>query len=211
MKRFSFIITTLLVSCALTAQELQPVRLNAPDLSRGTNIMQAFQNRASVNEVDPKDLSVQDLSDLLWAAFGINRPESGKRTAASAMNAQDIDVYVFLATGVYIYDAKESLLKPVVAGDQRSVIRGRGFVNAPVFLLIVTDISRFNRGDDTLRLGWGYMDGGLVSQNIAIFCAGTGMETRPRAGMPVDEITKLLKLTPSQHLVLNHPIGYLMK
>ncbi len=195
----------------LIAQDLKPIMLKAPDMTRGCNIMQAFGNRASVTDVDSRDLSIQDLSDLLWAAFGINRPESGKRTAPSAMNSQDIDIYVFLASGVYRYDAIENTLIPVVAGDHRSVIRGRGFNNAPVFLLLVSDISRFKHGDEALRVGWANMDGGIVSENIALFCAGVGMGTRPRAGMPVDELKELLWLTTDQRLILNHPVGYLSK
>jgi hypothetical protein len=211
MKLFSLIIPALLVSVTVSSQDLLPVKLNAPDLNKGMTMMKAFEKRASSQDVAPGKLSIQDISDLLWAANGINRPEAGKRTAPSAMNAQDIDIYVFLAEGVYIYDAKANILKPVVAGDHRSMIKGKGFDNAPMFLLLVSDISRFKFGEESLKIGWGNMDGGIVSENISLFCAATGMGTRPRAGMPVEELTKLLKLSPSQHLILNHPIGYLAK
>lgn len=195
----------------MSAQEIQQIKLNNPDMNRGTNIMKAFGMRSSVTDVSAQKLSIQDLSDLLYAANGINRPESGKRTAPSAMNAQDIDIYVFLPEGVYIYDAKANALNPVIAGNHIPMIKGRGFDNASVFLLLVSDISRFRTGDDATRLGLSYMDGGIVSENISLFCAGAGLATRPRASMPAEDIVKLLKLTASQKLVLNHPVGYPLK
>lgn len=196
---------------ALRAQQAEPIKLNAPDMSRSVTMMQAFEKRASVTAVDSRELSLQDISDLLWAGNGINRPASGKRTAPSAMNSQDIDIYVFLASGVYLYDASANVLKPVADGDHRSLIAGRGFDNAPLFLLLVSDISRYKRGDKAHIIDMSKMDGGIVSQNISLFCAGAGLGTRPRAGMPAEELTKLLKLTPDQYLILNHPVGYLVK
>lgn len=209
--RTSLIISLMMTATILTAQDIQPVKLNAPDMSKGTTIMKAFSMRSSVTDVSDQRVSLQDLSDLLYAADGINRPESGKRTAPSAMNSQDIDIYVFLPEGVYLYDPKANILNPVIAGNHLGVIRGRGFDNATLFLLLVSDISRFRGGDETTRLGWSYMDGGIVSENISLFCAGAGLATRPRASMSAEELTRLLKLTPSQHLVLNHPVGYPIK
>ena len=211
MKKAVALFIFVLLSAGLRAQSPEPIKLKAPDLNRDASLMKAFEARASVTEVAPEDLSLQDLSDLLWAGNGINRPESGKRTAPSAMNSQDIDIYVFLATGVYIYDAANSTLNPVVAGDHRGLFAGKGFTNTPLFLLLVADISRYKRGDPAHILDMAKMDGGIVSQNISLFCAGAGLGTRPRAGMPGDELTVLLKLKPSQHLILNHPVGYLVK
>lgn len=211
MKKAAALFVFILLSAGLRAQSSEPIKLKAPDLNRDASLMKAFEARASVTEVAPEDLSLQDLSDLLWAGNGINRPESGKRTAPSAMNSQDIDIYVFLASGVYIYDATNSTLNPVSAGDHRGLFAGRGFANAPLFLLLVADISRYTRGDPAHILDMAKMDGGIVSQNISLFCAGAGLGTRPRAGMPDDELTMLLKLKPSQHLILNHPVGYLVK
>ena len=209
--RTSLIISLMMTATILTAQDIQPVKLNEPDMSRGTTIMKAFSMRSSVTDVSDQRVSLQDLSDLLYAADGINRPESGKRTAPSAMNSQDIDIYVFLPEGVYLYDPKANILNPVLAGNHLGIIRVRGFDNASLFLLLVSDISRFRAGDETARLGWSYMDGGIVSENIALFCAGAGLATRPRASMPTEELTRLLKLSSSQRLVLNHPVGYPIK
>src|SRR5664279_4637109 len=108
-------------SACILAQDLKPITLNPPDLKRGLPVMEAFSKRASNTDFSDKKLSVQDLSDLLFAANGVNRKDLSKRTAPSAMNAQDVDVYVFLGEGVYIYDAFKNVLTPVVSGDQRKL------------------------------------------------------------------------------------------
>lgn len=107
------------------AQDLSAVKLSNPDMKRGRSLMTALSERQSAKSADmwsDKDLSVKDLSDLLWAANGINRTDSQKRTAASAQNAQDVDIYVFTKEGVYVYDAAAHALKPVAAGDHRSEV-----------------------------------------------------------------------------------------
>jgi len=176
--------------------------------------MEALSERASVREWSSKPLSMQDLSDLLWAADGINR-SNGKRTAPSAMNAQDVDIYVFSADGIYLYDATNSTLNPVLAGDHRDLA---GKTDAPVTLILISETSRFRMSQggnrtaaqvDSLKLGWANMDAGIVSQNISVFCAGTGLKTRPRASFPdTDKIRELLALKPTQYILLNHPVGY---
>jgi len=190
----------------LQAQELESVKLNTPDKERGLTVMQAMSVRASVRDWADQKLSLQDLSDLLWAANGVNRPDEKKRTASSAMNAQDIDIYVFMEEGVYLYDAFNHILNPVCSGDFRSLV---GITAAPVNLVLISDISRFQRGEDPLKLTWAAMDAGIVSQNISVFCAGTELVTRPRASFPgMDKMKETLKLKDSQHVMLNHPVGY---
>ena len=155
-------------------------------------------------------LDLQDLSDLLWAADGINRPDIGKRTAPSAMNAQDIDLYVFLKEGVYLYYAGENKLQPVAEGDSRNLVAGRQeeVASAPVIILMVSDTSRFRAGNEIQKLIWGAVAAGTVSQNIALFCASTGLSTRPRATMDQVKLRELLKLKDSQILILNNPVSY---
>lgn len=224
------------------APELKTIKLNEPDKKRGLPVMEALSVRASVRDWSAKDLSLQDLSDLLWAANGINRPDIKKRTAASAQNAQDVDIYVFLKDGVYIYDAAGQALMPVVAGDYRKEVvapppggpggpggpppakpgeapmpkpagppgakPGTPPTPAPVLLILVSDVSRFRSGTPELRKEFAAIDTGIVSQNIALFCAATGLATRPRASMDRDKIRTLLKLKDTQFPLLNHPVGY---
>ena len=126
------------------------------------------------------------------------------------MNAQDIDIYVFLEEGVYLYNAAGNSLDPVVAGDQRALAAGRQteFANAAAILVMVSDISRFKNGEDNMKLSMAAMDAGMVSQNIALFCAGTGLITRPRATMDQPKLKEILKLKDTQYPLLNNPVSY---
>ena len=194
----------------LHAQGAGELKLNRTDLNRGVNVMKAFSDRHSDREFSTRELSLQDLSDLLWAANGVNRPGDGKRTAPSALNKQDVDIYVFLAKGVYLYDASKHVLKLVAEGDHRAVVAGRqDFVKqAPVSLVYVSDLSRFGMGlDEQVKL-MGAMDAGIVSQNVNLFCAGVGLSTVPRASMDQEALRKLLKLSDTQVPMMNNPVGY---
>jgi nitroreductase len=237
------ILVSLLVFCGCAwaqAQEAQTIKLAEPNKKGGLPAMEALSIRASATSWSDKDLSPQDLSDLLWAANGINRPDIKKRTASSAMNAQDVDIYVFMKAGVYVYDAANHALNPVVTGDHRAEIRmspggapPRGLAGAPpgraagppagapgggpgtqgtlppVNLVLISDTSRFSAGTPELKYEWGAIDTGIVSQNIALFCAAKGLGTRPRASISKDNLIKLLKLKDAQHPFLEHPVGYL--
>ena len=195
---------------SMAAQDTKTILLNPPDTTRGLPVMKALSLRASATEFDTAGLSLQDISDLLWAANGINRPGSGKRTAPSAMNSQDIDVYAVMKSGVYLYNAKNHCLDFVVDGDHRALVAGRqeNFAQAPFFCLLVSDISRFTRGEDSLKVIWAAEDAGIVSQNISIFCASAGLATRPRASMDQEKLREILQLKDSQYLMLNNPVGY---
>lgn len=190
-------------------QEQKEIKLNTPDKERGVTVMKAFEQRKSDREFANKELSLQDLSDLLWAANGVNRPESGKRTAPSAMNRQDVDIYVCRADGAFLYDAMNSVLKPVSSADLRPFVADAQAwaATAPVCLVLVSDISKFG-GEGQRQMMTGAIDAGIVSQNIAIFCAGTGLVTIPRMSMNQEKLRSGLKLKDSQQLFLNNPVGY---
>jgi SagB-type dehydrogenase family enzyme len=210
MKRVAMLAMITLISGAVPGQAPQDIKLKAPDMERGLTIMKAFEKRASATSFSSRELSLQDLSDLLWASNGINRPESGKRTAPTAVNAQDVDIYVLLISGAYLYDAKTHTLKGIAAGDNRKLVSERqtNFANAPVMLVLVSEISRFRGDENTRKLSWAAMDAGIVSQNISLFCAGAGLVTRPRASMDTEGLRKLLNLNSNQYPLLNNPVGY---
>jgi nitroreductase len=209
----------------LPAADLQPVKLNAPDLKRGLPLMEALAVRASVRDFSEKELSLQDISDLLWAADGMSRPAENKSTAPSAMNAHDIRIYVFTKDGAYLYDSPKHHLLPVLAGDFRSQLmmarppRPAAASappppppsNPPLQIVLVSDGERFTRGDPGRKLEWGALDAGIVSQNISLFCAATGLKTVPRALLDKARIKELLALNDAQTVFLNHPVGYARK
>ncbi len=210
MKQSLFYCLLLAIVNNSAAQIPETIVLNKPDMERQTTLMQALLLRASATEFDTTDISLQDLSDLLWAANGINRQDENKRTAPSAINAQDIDIYVVMKNGSFFYNPQIHVLELVAAGDHRKIVAGKqqAFANAPVFCLLVSDISRFSRGEQSQKLTWAAFDAGIVSQNISLFCASAGLETRVRASMDSEELKKILKLNDSQHIMLNNPVSY---
>lgn len=183
--------------------------LGKPDVKRGVPVMTALAQRASVREFDSVEISLKDLSNLLWAANGVNRPEEGKRTVPSAQNAQDVDIFVFTKDAVLFYNAMKHQLELVTDGDHRDMLAGKQVesLKAPVFLLLVSDISRFRFGEEELKIQWGAIDAGMVAENILIFFASEGFQTRPRAWMDRNKIKALLKLRDTQIPVLNLPVS----
>ena len=209
MKKSISVFCVMLMATTLMAQT-SSITLNQPDTNRGLTIMKAFAQRSSQSKFDTLGLKLQDLSDLLWAADGINRTETGKRTAPSAMNSQDMDVYVVMKSGAFLYDAKKHQLDLVTSGDYRLQVAGRqdNFASAPVFCVLVSDISRFKSGTDSLKLSWAALDAGIISQNIGLFCAGNGFATHPRVTMDVPKLRATLKLKASQYLMINNLVAY---
>jgi len=182
--------------------------------------MKSLSLRQSAKDVSKwceGDLSLQDISNLLWAGNGINR-EDGKRTAASAINSQDVDIYVLRKDGIYIYDATNNALNPLVNGDHRSEIGtcgpkpadgARQSFNYPVRLFLVSENARFKVGTVELKSEWGIFDAGLVAQNIMLFCSGMGLVAHPKAAVDSDgKLKGLLRLTDTQHAVIELDVGY---
>ncbi len=175
---------------------MEPVKLNAPDLESGKSLMKSLSERTSVREYSDKELSLQELSDLLWAANGVNRP-NGKRTAPSAMDKRDISLYVATAKGTYRYDAVNHLLEPLNEGDHRQEIRG----NMPAInLLVVADDGAASYAD---------VDAGYVSQNIYLACTSLNLGTVAAGTMDRDAFAKACNLDPKQKIVVQHPVGHL--
>lgn len=209
MKRL--LAVALVVSSTLANAQTESI-IKLPEVTRvkGKNIMEAFASRASVREFDSKELDLQEVADLLWAANGINRPAEGKRTAPTAMNSQDIDVYLINSKGAYRYDAKAHALVLVNSGDYRAVVAGtqQAFAKVPLFLVMVSDLSRFQRGEESQKQTWAAMDAAIVSQNVNLYCAGVGLKTRPRVYMDTDKLREVLKLTSTQIPMMNNPVSY---
>jgi len=265
-----FLAATLMLSIFVLgqAQEQKTIKLNSPNKDAGFSIMKSLSLRQSTKDTSKwsdKDLSLQDLSNLMWAGAGINR-EDGKITAASAMNAQDVSIYILMKDGTYVYDAKNHALNLVVSGDHRSEIgMGRGgpppagaaggapggasgsapagmpggapsgaaggapggapaggpggapggagaagqSFSYPAKIILVSEIAKFRAGTAELKSDWGAFDAGLVAQNMMLYCSGMGLVSHPKAAADSDgKIKNLLKLTDTQHPVIEIDIGY---
>jgi nitroreductase len=173
-------------------------------------LMQALKERKSVRDFGPEQLSRQMLSNLLWAAWGINR-EDGRRTAPSASNRQEIEIYAVMADGAYVYDAKANVLKPVVPTDLRKLAGTQAYVaDAPVNLIYVADTAKLG-GDDPGRLATANANTGFIAQNVYLFCASEGLGTVVRASVDRADLGKVLNLRPEQRITLAQTVGYAKK
>jgi SagB-type dehydrogenase family enzyme len=209
MKTLRSIILVLLLSPALSlAQGLKPIALPAPQTDGGMPLMQALKNRHSTREFSSQKLPPQVLSNLLWAAFGINRSD-GKRTAPSAMNWQETDIYVAAADGLYVYDPKGNKLDPVVAQDLRDATGRQPFVkDAPISLVYVADLAKVTGGSAEDKILYTGADAGFIAQNAYLFCASEGLNVVVRGGIPRDTLAAAMKLRPNQKIMLAQTIGY---
>ena len=202
-KIFVFLMT--LAAFTLSAQD---IALLAPETGKGVNVMQAFNQRRSTREFDSKELTLQDMSNLLWATMGINRQDN-KLTAPSCRNLQEIRLFVITANGAYEYIPLSHSLHQVAEGDLRQMVAGQqDFVTkAPVSLLMVADMDKFGN-TDSRSMTMAAIDAGIVTENACIAAAGLGLATVPRASMESDKLRQALGLTETQIPLMNAPVGY---
>jgi len=204
-----------------STQELEPITLLKPETDGGKSVLAALKERRTNRNIKAERLSPQMLSNLLWAAFGVNR-ESGNfgkpgRTAASASNSQEIDLYVALPEGVYLYEAAGHRLKPVVAGDFRGRSgRGRGAAgSAPVNIFYVVDLTRYSMGpgqpdrrigDPEIQKSYYYTATGLIAANVYLFAASQGLAAWFH-NCDKENTAKEFKLRPEQRVLFAQTVG----
>jgi SagB-type dehydrogenase family enzyme len=203
------ILGILTVPLFLAAQEDNVVGLPEPQMTGGKPLMDCLAARQSARDFDTRTLPSQVLSNLLWAAWGINRPESGKRTAPSAVNWQDIDVYAATSDGLFLYLPKEHALKKILSGDVREVTGSQDFVKtAPLNLVYVSDYAKLQRGSDEDKRFYSGAHAGFISQNVYLFCASEGLITVVRGLVDREAAAKAMGLRPEQHVTLAQTVGY---
>lgn len=203
-----------------SAQELQPITLPKPETEGGKSVLAALKERKTTRNISAKELPPQVLSNLLWAAFGVNRERGsfGKpgRTAASASNSQEIDLYVALPRGVYCYEAVSHRLTPVVAGDFRSRAGRSAAATAPVNIFYVVDLSRYDTGpgqpdrrigDPEVQKSYYFADTGLIAGNVYLFAASQGLAAWFH-NCNRDAAAKDFKLRPDQRVLFAQSVGY---
>ena len=184
------------------------IELPAPDKHGGMPLMEALAKRHSSREFAPDALPLPMLSGLLWAAFGVNRPDGG-RTAPSALDAQEIDVYVALPSGAYRYDAKSNSLQLVAASDLRRVTGYQDFVDeAPLDLVYVADHRRMKLVPVAQRESYASAAAGAIAQNVYLFAASNGLAAVIRAWIDRSAIADALGLDHDQQVLLSQTVGY---
>lgn len=193
----------------LYAQELKIIKLPPPRTDGGRPLMQVLMERSSSRAFSSDTIPIQVLSDMLWAAWGINRPESGRRTAPSASNRQEIDVYVVCSSGVFVYDALNNLLNPILAGDIREMTGTQPFVkDAPINLVYVADFLKMGSADDNQKYSTASANAGYISQNVYLYCASEGLATVVRGSVDKPALEAAMKLRPEQKVILAQTVGY---
>jgi hypothetical protein len=220
-------LTVLISSAASSAQEapksdreLEPTVLPKPETEGGKSVLAALRERRTTRNISAKELPRQVLSNLLWAAFGVNRDRGsfGKpgRTAASASNSQEIDLYVALPDGVYLYEAVPHRLTPVVAGDFRGRAGRGAATSAPVNIFYVVDLSRYDTGpgqpdrrigDPEVQKSYYYTDIGLIAANVYLFAASQGLAAWFH-NCNREAAAKDFKLRAEQHVLFAQTVGY---
>jgi SagB-type dehydrogenase family enzyme len=215
MQRTLFVIAFLTWSISILcttlcfSDELKPIKLPDAQVKGGRPLMEVLNDRGSSRSFRSEKLPLQVISNLLWAAFGVNRPDTGKRTAPSAVNWQEIDIYVAMAEGLYLYDAKIHILKPVLSADIRAMTGRQEFVkDAPVNLIYVADFSRMGIATKEDKDLYSAADTGFISQNVYLYCASDGLATVVRGSIDRQALAKTMKLRPEQKIILAQSVGY---
>jgi nitroreductase len=190
------------------AKELQPIQLSKHQGPGGNVMLNLLEKRSSSREFAPQPLPVAVLSNLLWAAFGINRAD-GKRTAPSARNRQEIDIYVAASDGLYVYDPKGNVLKPILSEDIRALTGTQPYVKeASVNLVYVADTSKMGEMAHDEKMLWMGGDTGVIVENVYLFCAAEGLATVVRALIDRPALSKVMRLRSDQTITLSQSVGY---
>ncbi len=191
-----------------TERATMKLELLPPERHGGMPLMDALASRCSSREFQSTPLPPQLLSNLLWAAFGVNRTESGQRTAPSALNAQEIDVYVAMPSGVYIYAAKTHSLNLIAAADARKVTGYQDFVDsAPIDLIYVSDRAHVLASAEA-NSTYAAVSTGAIVQNVYLFCASAGLATVARAFFDHRALAQALTLGEHEQVILTQTVGY---
>lgn len=188
------------------------IKLNPPDLKKGVGLMEALKKRKTHRNISDKKITMQQLSELLWAADGVNRPD-GKRTSPAAMAKYAVDIYVVLPEGVYLYDVAKHELVPVAKGDFRRESGLQDFVYiAPVNLVYVVNLKSWQDLGrpipDDKRDRWIQCEVGCIVQNVYLYCASEGLGSVVRGYIDEKKLSEVIKVKPEQ-VVLAHTIGHL--
>jgi len=190
------------------AQVSEMVKLPEPQKKGGMSLMEALNNRQSQRSYSNKDLSIQQMSNLLWAAYGINRP-NGYRTVPSARTFNEFDIYIIKPEGWYVYNPAQHAMLKMGNVDLREFAGTQDFVkNAPVNLVFVADFDRMPSADDEFRKFYSAADVGYISQNVYLWCASEGLATIVRGQIDKPKAKEVLKLRPNQHIILAQTVGY---
>jgi SagB-type dehydrogenase family enzyme len=186
----------------------ETIKLPVPKLNQNISLAEALKLRKSSRNFSTKPFSKQMISNLLWAAFGKNRGE-GKRTAPSARNWQEIDIYVSLESGLYLWDYDKNWLKSIIAKDIREDCGIQEFTNnVPINLIYVSDHRKIGDRTKEKKDFYSATDTGFISQNVYLFAASENLATVVLGMVDREKLKKTMKLHKDQYIILTQPVGY---
>jgi SagB-type dehydrogenase family enzyme len=192
-----------------SAQALSTIPLTPPDTQGGKPLLAALRDRASSKAFADQPISQENLSSLLWAAYGINRPDTGKRTAASAFNCQDIDIYLVTAAGTWLYRARPHQLDPVSTQDHRALAATQDYARVGALQLVyVSDYRKMEDRFNAKKPVYAAFHAGAISQNVYLYCASAGLATVVRDSVDRTALKKALELDEDQHIVMAQTVGH---
>ncbi len=208
LKFFTALLCIVFGFSEMNGQPLETIKLPAPQKSGGMSLMEALANRQSQRTYSSRELTQQQMSNLLWAAYGINRP-NGYRTAPSARAVHEYDIYIIKNDGWYVYDAEQHVLLKMGNENLQEHAGSQDYVQtAPVNLVFVADFDRMEVYDEEMKVFYSATNVGFISQNVYLWCASEGIGTVVRGLIDKDKAKEVLKLRPNQHVVLAQTVGY---
>jgi nitroreductase len=207
-KKIACVFVAAFLSCSALAQAQEVIKLPEPKTSGGMLLMQALKERRSGREFSSEKLPPTTLSSLLWTAWGINRPD-GHRTAPSAENKQEMDVYVAMSDGLYLYEAAQNQLRKILSDDIRAATGMQDYVkDAAVDLIYVADVAKAGWKDPESIEFYSGADTSFLAQNVYLFCASEKLSAVVRGSIRRPELAKLMKLRPDQKITLAQSVGF---
>jgi len=208
MKKGILTFVVLLIWTICSAQVIENIPLPPAQKTGGMPLMEAFQLRKSQRSFSSKELTSQQISNLLWAAYGINRPD-GFRTVPAAKNWYEYDIYILKQDGWFLYEVSKHTLLKMGNEDLRIYGGTQDFVKAaPVILVYVADFGRMNDTTDELRKFFSAVDVGYISQNVYLWCASENLATIILGQVDKVKVREVLKLKSDQQVILSQPVGY---
>ncbi len=208
MKTAVTVLLIVLLSGSLTAKEEGIIPLPDPQKTGGMPLMEALNQRHSSRSFQEKELPDQILSNLLWAAFGINR-ENGKRTAPSSQGRTEMEIYVSTRNGLFLYLPEKNALKEILDKDIRAKTGKQDFVDdAPVNLIFVANYKKAGDVDPEKYRNTSGMNTGFISQNVYLYCASEGLATVVRGWFDEKELREAMKLEAHKGIILTQTVGY---
>lgn len=208
-KNRGVVVALLILNSFIYAESPKPIQLDPPDKTGGRPLMRTLKDRRSTKAFAERSIPMHIVSDLLWAAFGINRPDSGKRTAPSAFNCQEIDIYVVFKQAAYRYEAATHRLLPACDKDIRKLAASQDYARvAPLQLVYIADRAKISRGSDDKKAIYSAFHAGAIAQNVHLYCASAGLGSVVRDGVNRVELRKALELRVDQSIVIGQSVGY---